>query len=67
MQKWNYMVDVVNFEDIAVMQADWKTANDNNDFENSIILETLFDRIDQGFVKIRVTENGNTEVRTVNG
>ena len=65
MQKWNYMVDVVNLEDIAVMQADWKTANDNNDFENSIILETLFDRIDQGFVKIRVTENGTTEVRTV--
>ena len=67
MQKWNYMVSEVKFEDIAVMQADWKTANDNNDFENSIILETLFDRIDQGFVKIRVTENGNTEVRTVNG
>ena len=67
MQKWNYMVSEVKFEDIAVMQADWKIANDNNDFETSIILETLFDRIDQGFVKIRVTENGNTEVRTVNG
>ena len=67
MQKWNYMVDVVNFEDIAGMQSAWKIANDNGDFETSIVLETLFDRIDQGFVKIRVTENGNTEVRTVNG
>ena len=67
MQKWNYMVSEVKFEDIAVMQADWKIANDNDDFETSIILETLFDRIDQGCVKIRVTENGTTEVRTVNG
>ena len=67
MQKWNYMVSEVKFEDIAVMQADWKTANDNDDFETSIILETLFDRIDQGCVKIRVTEIGTTEVRTVNG
>ena len=67
MQKWNYMVSEVKFEDIAVMQADWKTANDNGDFETSIILETLFDRKDQGCVKIRVTENGTTEVRTVNG
>jgi len=67
MQKWNYMVSEVKFEDIAVMQADWKTANDNDDFETSIILETLFDRKDQGCVKIRVTENGTTEVRTVNG
>ena len=49
------------------MQADCKTANDNDDFETSIILETLFDRIDQGCGKIRVTEIGTTEVRTVNG
>lgn len=67
MQKWNHMVNEVKFEDIAVMQADWKTANDNGDVDTSTILETLFDKIDEGNILIRVTENGTTEVRTVNG
>ena len=67
MQKWNHMVNEVKFEDSAVMQADWKTANDNGDVDTSTILETLFDKIDEGNILIRVTENGTTEVRTVNG